>query len=159
MQTPMHLYLMQVTDELVKKYRMITPLLRKIEEAVIGTNTGKAQLLLPYYAHWERVIFRAVNALVHNALGALVKLLSVPGSPPAEPGAHHATRPLFKVHATCMRYTSDCTRSLNLLFEVLHCVGQSIFLHCMAAPSKQNWEPAGVTAPACARGGGAPQRE
>lgn len=94
-----------MTDELVKKYRMITPLLRKIEEAVIGTNTGKAQLLLPYYAHWERVIFRAVNALVHNALGALVKLLSVPGGQPAD-GAHHAPRPLFKVHATCMCYTS-----------------------------------------------------
>lgn len=99
---------MQVTDELVKKYRMITPLLRKIEEAVIGTNTGKAQLLLPYYAHWERVIFRAVNALVHNALGALVKLLSAPGGQPAESRTHHAPRPLFKVHTTCMRYISHC---------------------------------------------------
>ena len=107
----MHLSSMQVTDELVKKYRMITPLLRKIEEAVIGTNTGKAQLLLPYYAHWERVIFRAVNALVHNALRALVKLLSVPGSPGAEPGAHHAPRPLFKVHATCMCDTLHCMGS------------------------------------------------
>lgn len=107
----MHLCLLQVTDELVKKYRMITPLLRKIEEAVIGTNTGKAQLLLPYYAHWERVIFRAVNALVHNALGALVKLLSVPGSQPADPGARYTPRPLFKVHATCMCYATYCTSS------------------------------------------------
>ena len=89
---------MQVTDELVKKYRMITPLLRKVEEAVIGTNTGKAQLLLPYYAHWERVIFRGVSALVLNALGALVKLLSVSGGQAADAGGHHAPRPLFKVH-------------------------------------------------------------
>ena len=90
--------MMQVSEELVKKYRMITPLLRKIEEAVFGTNTGKAQLLLPYYAHWERVIFRAVNTLILNALGALVKLLSAPGGKADEPGAHHAPRPLFKVH-------------------------------------------------------------
>ena len=111
MQTPIHLCTTQVTDELVKKYRMITPLLRKIEEAVIGTNTGKAQLLLPYYAHWERVIFRAVNALVHNALGALVKLLSVPGGQLADTGAHHAPRPLFKVHTICTSCTLYCISS------------------------------------------------
>ena len=93
----------QVTEDLVKKYRMITPLLRKIEEAVIGTNTGKAPLLLPYYAHWERAIFRSVNALALNALHTLVRQLSTPGSEAANSGAPHpAAPPLFKVRVTSL---------------------------------------------------------
>ena len=91
----------QVTEDLVKKYRMITPLLRKIEEAVIGTNTGKALLLLPYYAHWERAIFRSVNALALNSLHTLVRQLSTTGSEAANSSAPHpAAPPLFKVRVT-----------------------------------------------------------
>ncbi|KAK9825454.1 hypothetical protein WJX81_002895 [Elliptochloris bilobata] len=97
LQEHMETHRVKVTDELVKKYRMITPLLRKIEEAVIGTNTGKAPLLLPYYAHWERVVFRAVNTLALNALHALVKQLSTPGSEAADSSSQHAAHPLFKV--------------------------------------------------------------
>ena len=85
----------QVTDDLVKRYRTVTPLLQKIEEAVIGTNTGRAPLLLPYYAHWERAVFRAVNALALNGLLTLVKQLSAHSGAPADQNvAPHA---LFKV--------------------------------------------------------------
>lgn len=91
----------QVTEDLVKKYRMITPLLRKIEEAVIGTNTGKALLLLPYYAHWERAIFCSVNALALNSLHTLVRQLSTTGSEaPNSSTPHPAAPPLFKVRVT-----------------------------------------------------------
>jgi hypothetical protein len=90
---------MQVVEELVKRYHMVTPLLQKIEEAVIGTNTGKAPLLVPYYAHWERTIFRAVNALALNALLTLVKHMSAHAGAPADQNTPpHAAQPaLFKV--------------------------------------------------------------
>lgn len=51
-------------------------MLRKIEEAVGGTNGGRSPKLAPYYAHWERAVFHALNALVLNGMKALTTMLS-----------------------------------------------------------------------------------
>lgn len=64
----------QVVEELVAKYRTIGPLLRKVEEVLLGTSSGKAPALAPYYLYWERAVFGALNAMVINAMRALVAM-------------------------------------------------------------------------------------
>ena len=69
------------TEELVKAYRTISPLLGKIEELVAGSNTGKSPQLGAYYCHWERIIFSAINSMVVNALEAFQELLASKHAP------------------------------------------------------------------------------
>ena len=63
-----------IVDRLARKYQSIGPLLGKIEEAVAGTNTGKAPQLASYYAHWEAKVFHAVCDLTLNSLRAVQTL-------------------------------------------------------------------------------------
>jgi dynein heavy chain len=60
---------LQTMIQLVGQYRGMGPLLRKVEEAVCGTNEGRAPKLAPYYAHWERAVFQALNAMVMGGMG------------------------------------------------------------------------------------------
>lgn len=60
-----------VVEGLVARYRSISALLLKVEEAVVGTSTGRAAKLAPYAAYWERRIFSALNQLVLNAMETL----------------------------------------------------------------------------------------
>jgi len=59
---------------LCDRYRAIVPLLKKIEDAVLGTSTGAASSLATYYAYWEQKIFKAINLMALNGLGALQQL-------------------------------------------------------------------------------------
>jgi dynein heavy chain len=72
----------------------MTPMLRKVEEAVCGTNGGRSPKLAAYYAHWERAIFHALTALVLNSMRSMTAMLSNP-TPNAEEIARPS--PLFKV--------------------------------------------------------------
>jgi len=56
------------------RYRAIVPLLKKIEDAVLGTNTGAAPSLATYYAYWEQKIFKAITLMALNGLGTLQQL-------------------------------------------------------------------------------------
>lgn len=59
-------------EQLVKKYRTITPLLGKIEEVVMGSNSGKAPALAGYYHYWERAVFTALNTAILKAMTTLL---------------------------------------------------------------------------------------
>ena len=70
----------QVVADLVQRYRRMSELLRKVEEAVLGSITGRAPGLAQYYAHWERAIFHALDILIVGGMTSLQKLLDAPAS-------------------------------------------------------------------------------
>jgi len=70
----------------------MSELLRKVEEAVLGSISGTAPALAQYYAHWERAVFHALNALTLGGMTSLQRMLE--GVSPANPGPH---TPLFEV--------------------------------------------------------------
>lgn len=82
---------MQVVDNLSNRYNGIPPHLRKIEELVSGTNTGKAPALATYYQHWEALLF---SALTNFVLASMQKLLAMFNP---KHGAHAISKPLFQV--------------------------------------------------------------
>lgn len=90
----------QVAGKLVEKYRSLSPLLRKIEEAVCGANDGRSPRMAAYYAATERAVFHAVNALLLNALRALAGVLAPAAAAgnPADP-LQPPTPPAFMVHS------------------------------------------------------------
>ena len=63
-------------EQLVKKYRTINPLLGKIEEVVLGSNSGKAPALAGYYHYWERAVFAALNTAILRAMTTLLEWMS-----------------------------------------------------------------------------------
>ena len=67
----------------MEKYKGLSPLLRKIEEAVCGSNGGAAPRMGPYYAHVERAVFHALNALLLAGMRALAGVLAAGGGPAA----------------------------------------------------------------------------
>lgn len=96
---------LQVIEDLVKKYKTVGSLLRKIEEVVTGTNNGKAPQLAGYYAYWERSIFSALNNMVLNAMRMLVTMLHARSAKKAAAAGLPARPPLFKVcHLHCYMY-------------------------------------------------------
>ena len=79
-------------------YQGMVPMLRKVEEAVCGTNGGRAPKLAAYYAHWERAVFHALHAMVINGMKALTDMLT-----PSESSGeidHLQEDALFTVRAT-----------------------------------------------------------
>lgn len=88
---------LQVIEDLVKKYKTVGGLLRKIEEVVTGTNNGKAPQLAGYYAYWEQSIFSALNNMVLNAMRMLVTMLHARSAKKAAAAGLPARPPLFKV--------------------------------------------------------------
>ncbi|MCO5597848.1 hypothetical protein L7F22_051932 [Adiantum nelumboides] len=60
-------------SEALKQYRSVSPLLMKLEEIVVSTNTGKSPVLVEYYKHWEQKIF---DALIQMVLKGLLVLQS-----------------------------------------------------------------------------------
>jgi len=77
-----------VLQDLVHQYRTITPILGKIEETVLGTNTGKAGHMVPFYNVWERRIFDALSVCTVNAMEVFRSRLVA------------RDRPLFRITAT-----------------------------------------------------------
>ena len=76
----------QVVAGLVQRYQRMSELLRKVEEAVLGSITGRAPGLAQYYAHWERAVFHALDVLTVGGMKSLQRLLDAPTSGP-EPSA------------------------------------------------------------------------
>ncbi len=68
-------------------------MLRKVEEAISGTNRGQSTKLAAYYAHWEQAVFHALNALVLHGMRSLTSMLSNRAQDTDE---HSCRRPLFK---------------------------------------------------------------
>lgn len=81
----------------MKKHKSIGPLLRKVEEVVTGTNTGRAPQLAGYYAHWERCVFTALNAMVLNGMRTLVGMLGARNAKRAAALGLQPKPPLFRV--------------------------------------------------------------
>jgi dynein heavy chain len=77
-----------VLQDLVHQYRTITPILGKIEETVLGTNTGKAAHMAQFYSVWERRIFDALSMCTVNAMEVFRSRLVA------------RDRPLFRITAT-----------------------------------------------------------
>ena len=103
---------MQVVEDLVKKHKTIGPLLRKVEETVTGTNTGKSPQLASYCAHWERSIFNALNAMVQQGMRTLVAMLSARNAKRAAAAGQPKKAPLFKaIHGA--QYLSACATGLQ----------------------------------------------
>ena len=71
----------QAIAELVQKYRSMSELLRKVEEAVMGSVSGRAPGLAQYYAHWERAVFLALNAVTLGSMTSLLRMLRAPAVP------------------------------------------------------------------------------
>ena len=96
----------QVIGKLVEGYQSMTPMLRKVEEAICGTNGGRCPKLAAFYAHWERAIFHALNALVLRGTRSMTAMLS-DSTDELQRGS-----PLFKV---CQHILSV----LDMLLELL----------------------------------------
>ncbi len=58
----------------------MSELLRKVEEAVLGSVLGRAPGLAQYYAHWERAVFLALNALTLGGMTSLLHMLRAPAA-------------------------------------------------------------------------------
>jgi dynein heavy chain len=109
----METYRADVIEQLVRKYKDISPLLIKVEEAMFGTNTGRKwserlkdgswrQGMESYYAHWEQQVFSALSQMVINSLTKLKRLLSerkYRGHSSATADAFAAKGALFRVSA------------------------------------------------------------
>ena len=63
----------------------MSELLRKVEEAVLGSVSGTAPALAQYYAHWERALFHALNALTVGGMTAMLRALEGPAANDTEP--------------------------------------------------------------------------
>ena len=46
--------------ELGKKYKLIGPLITKVEGLVFGTNTSRSSKMASYYAYWEKEIYNTI---------------------------------------------------------------------------------------------------
>lgn len=93
-------------ENLVKKYRTVPQLLGKIEEVVSGTNSGKSPQMMPYYQHWERSIFNALNEMVLHAMAKLFNLMQERSGTSindrsCNSGTDSKYVPLFKVCTAC----------------------------------------------------------
>jgi len=57
--------------ELNKKYKLIGPLITKVEGLVCGTNTSKSPKMQTYYVYWEKKIYDTivkVNILIFQSI-------------------------------------------------------------------------------------------
>lgn len=109
----MESYRADVTEELVRKYKDISPLLTKVEEAMFGTNSGKKwsgyltdgtwqKGMENYYAHWEVQVFNALGQMVINSLTKLKRMLherKYRASSVSNADATYAKGALFRISA------------------------------------------------------------
>lgn len=62
-------------EELTKKYKLIGPLITKVEGLVFGTNTSNSPKMASYYAYWEREIYNTIVKMVTNNLTKFNQIL------------------------------------------------------------------------------------
>ena len=91
---------METVDELVREYRRIPDLLGKVEETVVGTNTGKSEQLFGYYRFFERKIYQALNTMVLNGMSTFNTMIFIRSNHHRALLGRHRMPPLFKIAAT-----------------------------------------------------------
>jgi dynein heavy chain len=86
---------MATVEGLLKKYRTIKEQMGKIEGLVAGSGTNRSPAMTNYYAHWEKLIFKALTHCVYKALRQFSTYLSIDKATgaPKHP-------PIFKVTAS-----------------------------------------------------------
>ena len=87
----------------MRHYDNLPPLLRKVEESVLGSNTGRSPVLAAYYSHWERAVNSAIVTMVVNGMKKLAVLLSARSAATVEDSSEGPDPPLllFEVQHTC----------------------------------------------------------
>ena len=63
--------------ELQKKYKLIGPLITKVEGLVFNTNTSQAPQMKLYYAYWEREIFSTLSQVTTPYRRALIRKIDL----------------------------------------------------------------------------------
>lgn len=79
-------------ENLVRKYQTVGPVLRKIEEIVFGSDTGKHEKMREYYRTWEVKIYKALRRMIFESLTRFQNMLL--------PKEKENRKPLFRVTAT-----------------------------------------------------------
>lgn len=54
------------TAKLSRLYERIGPNLMKLEYLILGTSTGRSEVMSSYYTFWEKKIFKSLVTLVYN---------------------------------------------------------------------------------------------
>ena len=54
--------------ELNKKYKLIGPLITKVEGLVCGTNTSRTPKMVTYYAYWEKEIYNTIYKVLIRSI-------------------------------------------------------------------------------------------
>ena len=88
-----------VVEELKRQYTQIGPLLVKVEEMVVNTNTGRSPRMAAYYAHWEQQIFNALTKMVISSLTTWLHLVAPKTLETGHTDGGKRTFSLFKVNA------------------------------------------------------------
>ena len=65
----------QRLDALVPQYQSIGALLVKLEEEVANSSTGACEVMLGFYAHWEKRLYNAISTMVMRSLATWHALL------------------------------------------------------------------------------------
>ncbi|CAM4781636.1 unnamed protein product [Rotaria magnacalcarata] len=97
--------------ELQKKYKLIGPLIAKVEGLVFNTNTSQSPKMKVYYAYWERQILSALSDLVMENLKSLRDTLE------------NGSKPLFQVDALLVVPNVAMQPNQN---EIMKLFGQSM---------------------------------
>jgi dynein heavy chain len=56
--------------ELGKKYKLIGPLITKVEGLVFGSNTSRSPKMASYYAYWEKEIYNTILKVLFDSIFA-----------------------------------------------------------------------------------------
>ena len=63
--------------ELQKKYKLIGPLITKVEGLVFNTNTSQSLKMKVYYAYWERQVFSTLSEVSDASSPTTARLIVV----------------------------------------------------------------------------------
>lgn len=160
---------LSTVESLVKRYRTIPQLLGKMEEIVVGSNTGRAPKMAPYYQYWERTIFHALNSLVLGSMDYLRTMMLARcrgdggAADAAQDGENEVLLPLFLVRlrqdrlprqrsATTQRQADP--HGVHTCWHVLSDAYSPYFLSassCAAAGLEGGWRRT-ISSPACGAG-------
>ena len=116
-------------EELKRQYTQIGPLLVKVEEMVVNTNSGKAPRMMGYYAYWEEQIFAALNKMVISSLQTCLQLIA---PRPDDKGAASGTKAtaLFRVSAVLSAPEVHVSPPLPEINKVLAKIVKSVVESC-----------------------------
>ena len=64
--------------ELNKKYKLIGPLVTKVEGIVFNTNSSRSAKMVGYYQYWEKEIFKTLSKVCPSFVFLLLELEFIP---------------------------------------------------------------------------------